>query len=94
MLWSTQGNARKGQPDEPWANESKEFMRSRLVGRHVFVHVDYEREIPVGDKKEKRTFASLLTGKGQKKKSVGEMLVEEGFAAVSGVARDDTLDPH
>jgi hypothetical protein len=42
------------------------------VGRAVTVVVDYEREIPIGERKEKRTFASLYLGKGGKKKSVSE----------------------
>lgn len=52
------------------------------MGRAVTVVVDYEREIPIGDKKEKRAFASLYMGKGGKKKSVSESLVADGFAQV------------
>ena len=32
------------------------------------VVVDYEREIPLGERKEKRAYASLYVGKGTKKK--------------------------
>lgn len=42
------------------------------MGRAVTVVVDYEREIPIGERKEKRTFASLYLGKSGKKKSVSE----------------------
>lgn len=53
-----------------------------MGGKSVTVLVDYEREIPMGDKKEKRAFATLHVGKGNKKKSVSETVVAEGLAQV------------
>jgi len=76
------GNVKRGEAGEPWAAEAKEFLRQKLIGRSVVVVVDYEREIPVGERKEKRAYASLYVGKGTKKKSVSEMLVGEGLAVV------------
>ena len=76
------GNVKRGEAGEPWAAEAKEHLRQKLIGRSVVVVVDYEREIPVGERKEKRAYASLFVGKGTKKKSVSEMLVGEGLATV------------
>ena len=33
---------------EPWAIESKEFVRSKLIGKRIVVHVDYERSNTTG----------------------------------------------
>lgn len=37
---------RAGKGYEPWANEAKEFLRSKLIGRDVQVSMEYTREIP------------------------------------------------
>lgn len=78
-----QGNVKKGDRGEPWAAEAKEFLREKVIGRSVVVTVEYEREIAVGERKEKRSCASVVIGKGAKKRSVAEMLVKEGLAVVT-----------
>lgn len=77
----------KGEGIEPWALESRDLLRSRLVGRKVGVTVEYEKiqtSITQPGSSQKRVFATVkvLTGKetqGQGK-NVALMLVSEGVA--------------
>ena len=77
----------KGEGIEPWALESRDLLRSRLVGRKVGVTVEYEKiqtSSTQPGSSQKRVFATVkvLTGKetqGQGK-NVALMLVSEGVA--------------
>ena len=64
--------------------EAKEFLRRKLIGKHVRLSIDGKREAHEGyDEKEVAsvTFAN---------KNVGLLLVEEGWASVIRHRRDDT----
>ena len=72
---------------EPWALESRDLLRTRIVGKKVGVTVEYEKVQASGSQPgstQKRVFATVkvLTGKetqGQGK-NVALMLVSEGVA--------------
>lgn len=71
-------------PEEPWAREGKEFLRSKLIGTNVTVVVEYSRTIVredgAGDAMA-RLFATVRHGlKG--KENVAEQLVAAGLARV------------
>uniref|UniRef100_A0A7S3GBZ8 Uncharacterized protein n=1 Tax=Palpitomonas bilix TaxID=652834 RepID=A0A7S3GBZ8_9EUKA len=68
------GNAKKGEKDQPFAFEAKEFVRSRLIGKKVDINVDYVRKVGEDD----RPFATITL----KDKNVAEDLVKMGYASV------------
>jgi len=79
------GNAHQQKPDEPYAWECKDRLRTLAVGKQCKVVVDYERDIPMGAPTAdgapnlmKRKFATV-TIKGT---SLGKTLISEGLAVV------------
>jgi len=44
------GNRQREEPDQPWAYEAKEFLRSSLIGQTVSVKVDYMRLVGENDR--------------------------------------------
>ncbi|RCI08723.1 hypothetical protein L249_4688 [Ophiocordyceps polyrhachis-furcata BCC 54312] len=76
---------RAGEPSEsPFRDEAKEFLRQRLIGKHVKISVDGTK--PAADGFEARDVATVL----DKGKNVGLMLVEAGWASVIRHRKDDT----
>jgi len=68
----------------PWGAEAKEFLRKRLIGKHVKFHVDGKRAATEGyDEREMAT----VTYQG---KNIGLLLVENGMASVIRHRQDDT----
>ncbi|KAJ4355622.1 uncharacterized protein N0V89_003642 [Didymosphaeria variabile] len=68
----------------PWVPEAKEFLRKKLIGKHVLFHVDGKRPATEGyDEREMAT----VTYQGQ---NVGLLLVENGLASVIRHRQDDT----
>mmetsp|Transcript_28764 Transcript_28764/g.37765 ORF Transcript_28764/g.37765 Transcript_28764/m.37765 type:complete len:904 (+) Transcript_28764:127-2838(+) len=92
------GNARRNQPDEPYAVEAKDMLRQRLIGREVSVSVEYMRDMPTGNPEEgvtvKRPFGTIIVGKGGKARNVGEMMVGEGLASVIRHRQDEERSLH
>jgi staphylococcal nuclease domain-containing protein 1 len=67
----------------PWVAEAKEFLRKKLIGKHVKFHVDGKRPATEGyDEREMCTVS--VQGK-----NVGLMLVENGMASVIRHRQDD-----
>jgi staphylococcal nuclease domain-containing protein 1 len=67
----------------PWVAEAKEFLRKKLIGKHVKFHVDGKRPATEGyDEREMCTVS--IQGK-----NVGLMLVENGMASVIRHRQDD-----
>jgi staphylococcal nuclease domain-containing protein 1 len=62
--------------DEPYAQEAKEFLRSRLIGNKVRVVPEYVRESAADDKRDARTFASVF----HNKVNMNEALIGSGYA--------------
>ncbi|KAL6711659.1 hypothetical protein ACN47E_004593 [Coniothyrium glycines] len=67
----------------PWVAEAKEFLRKKLIGKHVKYHVDGKRPATEGyDEREMATVT--LQGK-----NIGLLLVEHGMASVIRHRQDD-----
>lgn len=64
--------------DEPWAWESREYLRKKLVGKSITFTVDYA--VPSG-----REYGTILTPQGE---NVTHSIVRDGFAKVRDGARD------
>lgn len=70
--------------EAPWKDEAKEFLRKKLIGKHVKVAIDGSK--PATDGFEARDVATVT----QNGKNVGLLLVQEGFASVVRHRKDDT----
>lgn len=68
-----------------YANEAKEFLRKKLIGKTVHVFVDYVRP-KEGDYEEKEC---VTVRYGGAQANVSEQLVEKGFATVLRHKKDD-----
>lgn len=76
---------RAGEPSEaPFRDEAKEFLRKRLIGKHVKVSVDGSK--PASDGFEARDVATVT----EKGKNINLQLVQEGWCSVIRHRRDDT----
>ncbi|KAL2262137.1 hypothetical protein VTK26DRAFT_2337 [Humicola hyalothermophila] len=76
---------RAGEPSEaPFREEAKEFLRKRLIGKHVRISVDGTRAAT--DDFEARDVATVTHGG----KNIGLQLVQEGYASVIRHRKDDT----
>ncbi|TDH69496.1 hypothetical protein CCR75_002259 [Bremia lactucae] len=42
------GNARRNEPNAPYANEAKEYLRHRAIAKTVHIEVEYEKPSPTG----------------------------------------------
>ncbi|KAF2114234.1 hypothetical protein BDV96DRAFT_522926 [Lophiotrema nucula] len=68
----------------PWQAEAKEFLRKKLIGKHVKFTIDGKRAATEGyDEREMAT----VTFQG---KNIGQLLVENGLASVIRHRQDDT----
>ncbi|WVO12839.1 hypothetical protein L204_100447 [Cryptococcus depauperatus] len=68
-----------------WANEAKEFLRKRLISKHVHVHIDYIK--PKEGDFEERECVTLRYGSHNN--NISEQLIEKGLATVLRHKRDD-----
>lgn len=68
----------------PFGAEAKEFLRKRLIGKHVKVTIDGKR--PATEGYDEREMATVSNNN----KNVGLMLVENGYASVIRHRMDDT----
>lgn len=76
---------RTNEPSEsPFRDEAKEFLRSKLIGKHVKVSVDGTK--PASEGFDAREVASVT----EKGKNIGLALVEAGWASVIRHRKDDT----
>jgi staphylococcal nuclease domain-containing protein 1 len=67
----------------PFGAEAKEFLRKRLIGKHVKFHIDGKRAATEGyDEREMATVT-------QNGKNIGLLLVESGYASVIRHRQDD-----
>ncbi|KAI9068054.1 transcription factor [Trametes sanguinea] len=85
QLSSTRGPKISDPKQAYWAQEAREFLRKRLIGKHVKVHVDFIR--PREGEFEEREAATIRYG-GQNT-NVAEQLIEKGLATAVRHKRDD-----
>lgn len=81
---SVRGPRKNEAAEDPWKDEAKEFLRKKLIGKHVKVAIDGSK--PATDGFEARDVATVT----QNGKNVGLMLVQEGYASVVRHRKDDT----
>ncbi|KAI0829618.1 transcription factor [Trametes gibbosa] len=85
QLSSTRGPRVSDPKQAYWAQEAREFLRKRLIGKHVKVHVDFIR--PREGEFEERECATVRYG-GQNS-NIAEQLIEKGLAGAVRHKRDD-----
>uniref|UniRef100_K3X0E8 Uncharacterized protein n=1 Tax=Globisporangium ultimum (strain ATCC 200006 / CBS 805.95 / DAOM BR144) TaxID=431595 RepID=K3X0E8_GLOUD len=64
------GNARRNEPNAPFALDAKEFLRNRAIGKNVTVEVEYEKTNPSLGENALMTFASIFLEPSAAKKNV------------------------
>ncbi|KAM0453926.1 hypothetical protein ACHAO4_004673 [Trichoderma viride] len=85
ISFSSVRGPRTNEPSEsPFRDEAKEFLRSKLIGKHVKVSVDGTK--PPSEGFESRDVATVT----EKGKNIGLALVEAGWASVIRHRKDDT----
>ncbi|PHH77308.1 hypothetical protein CDD82_3574 [Ophiocordyceps australis] len=70
--------------ESPFRDEAKEFLRQKLIGKHIKISIDGTK--PAADGFDAREVATVT----EKGKNVGLMLVEAGWASVIRHRKDDT----
>jgi len=85
QLSSTRGPKLSDPKQAYYAQEAREFLRKRLIGKHVKVHIDFIR--PREGEYEERECATIRYG-GQNA-NIAEQLIEKGLASVIRHKRDD-----
>ncbi|KAF8806427.1 transcription factor [Phlegmacium glaucopus] len=85
QLSSTRGPKLSDPRQAYYAQEAREFLRKKLIGKHVKVHIDFVR--PREGEFEERECATIRYG-GQNL-NIAEQLIEKGLASVVRHKRDD-----
>ncbi|RDB25021.1 Nuclease domain-containing protein 1 [Hypsizygus marmoreus] len=85
QLSSTRGPKLSDPKQAYYAQEAREFLRKKLIGKHVKVHIDFVR--PREGDFEERECATIHYG-GQNA-NIAEQLIEKGLASVVRHKRDD-----
>ena len=70
--------------EAPFRDEAKEFLRKKLIGKHVKISVDGSK--PATEEFEARDVATVTHGG----KNIGLLLVQEGYCSVIRHRKDDT----
>lgn len=83
-LSSIRGPRAKESSEAPFRDEAKEFLRKKLIGKHVKVTIDGTK--PANEGFEARDVATIT----EKGKNINLQLVEEGWASVIRHRKDDT----
>ncbi|AEO65192.1 ddb448c5-78f0-4ee8-9cb6-efeb2ce2b06c [Thermothielavioides terrestris] len=85
ISFSSVRGPRSGEASEaPFRDEAKEFLRKKLIGKHVRVAVDGTK--PASEEFEAREVATVTHGG----KNIGLLLVQEGYCSVIRHRKDDT----
>ncbi|KAH8079445.1 transcription factor [Cristinia sonorae] len=85
QLSSTRGPKLSDPKQAFYAQEAREFLRKRLIGKHVKVHIDFVR--PKEGEYDERECATIRVG--NQNLNVAEQLIERGLASVVRHKRDD-----
>ncbi|KAK7970402.1 hypothetical protein PG988_009475 [Apiospora saccharicola] len=83
-LSSVRGPRAKEPSEGPFRDEAKEWLRKRIIGKHVKVSIDGHR--PASEGFEARDVATIT----EKGKNVNLQLVQEGYCSVIRHRKDDT----
>ncbi|TFK20773.1 transcription factor [Coprinopsis marcescibilis] len=85
QLSSTRGPKLSDPRQAAYAQEAREFLRKKLIGKHVKVHIDFIRP-PEGDYEERECATIRYGAHGA---NVAEQIVEKGLSSVVRHKRDD-----
>ncbi|KAI0302486.1 transcription factor [Russula brevipes] len=85
QLSSTRGPKLSDPKQAYYAHEAREFLRKKLIGKHVRVQVDFVR--PREGEYEERESATVRVG--SQNVNIAEQLIEKGLASVVRHKRDD-----
>ncbi|KAI0051169.1 transcription factor [Auriscalpium vulgare] len=85
QLSSTRGPKLSDPKQAYYAQEAREFLRRKLIGKHVKIHVDFIR--PRDGEYEERESATIRYG--NQNANIAEQLIEKGLASVVRHKRDD-----
>ncbi|EJF65082.1 transcription factor [Dichomitus squalens LYAD-421 SS1] len=85
QLSSTRGPKLSDPKQAFYAQEAREFLRKRLIGKHVKVHIDFIR--PREGEFEERECATIRYGGNNS--NIAEQLIEKGLASAVRHKRDD-----
>ncbi|RXK36714.1 staphylococcal nuclease domain-containing protein 1 [Tremella mesenterica] len=85
QLASVRGPRGAGVRETYWANEAKEYLRKRVIGKHVNVFVDYVK--PKDGEYEERECVTITIGAHNE--NISEQLIVRGLATVLRHKRDD-----
>ncbi|KAI2619649.1 hypothetical protein GGR54DRAFT_122624 [Hypoxylon sp. NC1633] len=83
-LSSVRGPRTNDPSEGPFRDEAKEYLRKKLIGKHVRVSIDGHR--PASDDFEARDVATVT----EKGKNINLMLVQDGWCSVIRHRKDDT----
>lgn len=70
-------NKKPGEEPDPWAWDSKEFLRKTSIGKLVRVVMEYSRSVKVGEADKNMDFGTVFLDKNEK--NVSTLLLEKGF---------------
>ena len=70
-------NKKPGEEPDPWAWDSKEFLRKTTIGKRVRVVMEYSRSVKVGEADKNMDFGSVFLDKNEK--NVSTLLLEKGL---------------
>ncbi|TCD62798.1 hypothetical protein EIP91_006391 [Steccherinum ochraceum] len=85
QLSSTRGPKLSDPKQAFYAQEAREFLRKRLIGKHVKVHIDFIR--PKEGEFDERECATIHIG--NQNVNIAEQLIDKGLASVVRHKRDD-----
>ena len=68
-----------------YAHDAREFLRKKLIGKHVKVHIDFVR--PAEGEFEERDCATIRFG--NQNSNIAEQVIEKGLASAVRHKRDD-----
>lgn len=89
--------ATRDRSGEPWGQESKEFLRKRLIGKVVHVTMEYSRDFPKQDKagskqpESRMNFGTVVckSEKGEVVCNAAALMLSEGLATIVHHGSDD-----
>ena len=87
-LSSIRGPRPSDQAEAPFRDEAKEFLRKKLIGKHVRMSIDGSR--PATEEYDQKEVATITLAEKAGDKNIGLLLVQEGWCSVIRHRRDDT----
>jgi staphylococcal nuclease domain-containing protein 1 len=87
-LSSVRGPRPSDQSESPFRDEAKEFLRKKLIGKHVRLSIDGSRAAT--EEYDAKEVATIIFNEKNGDKNIGLLLVQEGWCSVIRHRRDDT----